>query len=350
MKPIRFNADYEIALFEKKNGPQLLNHSLEFLALYLEDRPLFSSKNYDINFLNHIEAVSGFRPRITLSSDYENWWGAMSDTALEKKLNSKELVPSLSSECQLVSSLEELNLESGKKYLAKNPYGMSGQNFLVFQKGEESKLKDLLFQGQKMIVEPLFNRLRDFSHYVFPDGRIICYENLVDGFFQYKGTVFRDLHRTEYSYLSFYKDVENTKWQKFEVEFNLIIQKLRDQGAKSGFSIDSFTYEEDGEFKIRTISEVNYRKTMGLITWLLSRKYGGSNTWSMLVMGKALKEKNPFQYVQQRIEKIPNCLHLSPGNTRFEMFFLSASSPEEGRDLFKELKRLLPDCKFSIEI
>jgi len=347
MKPIKVNADYEIALFEKRASPEIINHSLEFLALYLEDRPLCSSKEYKENFLQHIERVSGRKPEIVKSKEWVNWWGSLSDLPLEQKLNSKEFTAELSQDSQIITSIDELRINEGQTYLAKNPFGMSGQNLIVFKKGEESQIELLLKKTKKLIIEPYLDRLADFSHYVLPDGNMIAYENIVDQNFQYKGTIFNDLANPSPGNLSFYNKISLHEWERFHQELNLIVEEVKKSGVSGGYSVDSFIYKTRDGIKIRTACEINYRKTMGLVAYLLSTKFT-SGKWSLFILGKGLRRPDAFSYVQNTVKEVPGCLHLSPGDTRFEMFLLSAGSREEGMKNLGLLKELLPDCQFSI--
>ena len=347
MKPIKVNADYEIALFERRASPEIINHSLEFLALYLEELPLCSSKEYKQEFLEHVESLTGRKPEIVKSKEWINWWGNLSNISLEQKLNSKEFTAGLTHDSHIITALEELKIEDEKKYLAKNPFGMSGQNLIVFKKGEESKLESLLQKTKKLVIEPYLERVADFAHYVLPDGGMIGYENIVDQNFQYKGTIFNDLSYPSTDKLSFFGDISAEEWDKFHLELNLIVKEVMKSGVKGGYSIDSFTYKTKDGIKIRTACEINYRKTMGLMAWLLSKKYS-QKKWSLFILGKSLKKENAFSYVQNLVRNVPGCLHLSPGDTRFEMFLLSADTREEGLRLMKTLKELLPDCQFSI--
>jgi hypothetical protein len=346
MKPIKVNADYEITLFENKSAPKLINQSLEFLALYLENRPLVTEKHYSENFLQHVTKISGQRPTFSSGADFENWWGSLKNIPLEKKLNSKEFTAPFTPGVQVISDLSELNLREGQVYLAKNPFGMSGQNFLKFSKNETTELLTLLKKSKHLLIEPFLDRKKDFSHYVFSDGTYIAYENMVDDRFQYKGTIFNNLHDPHVRTLSFYNEIEKSEWDRFEKEFLAIREAMKREGATEGYSVDSFTYLENGKIKIRTCSEINYRKTMGLVAWLLSKKYGKDNKSSMLVLTHSLKSTKSFQH----IEDIQGCLHLSPGDTRFEIFFIAASDFEDVKGKFQELKKLLPDGQFSIEI
>jgi hypothetical protein len=141
MKSIKVNADYEAVLFGKKESLPLINQALEFLALFVDTRPLFSLKNYSEEYLQHVESFIGRKPVIKKSADFENWWGELKDIELEKKLNSKEMSTKLniehgwSKDTHFMTQAEDLSvLRDDLKYLAKNPFGMSGQNFPWFPK------------------------------------------------------------------------------------------------------------------------------------------------------------------------------------------------------------------------
>lgn len=347
MRPIKVNADYEIALFEKRASPEIINHSLEFLALYLENLPLCSSKEYKQDYLEHVAGITGRKPEIVKSKDWINWWGSLENIPLEQKLNSKEFTANLSHESHIIKATDELDIEDEKTYLAKNPFGMSGQNLIVFKKGEESKLQALLQKTKKLVIEPYLERIADFAHYVLPDGELICYENIVDQNFQYKGTIFNNLSHPSTEELSFFEDSSAGEWARFQDELKLIVNEVLKSGVKGGYSVDSFTYRTKDGIKIKTACEINYRKTMGLMAWLLSKKYS-QKKWSLFILGKALKKENAFSYVQSLVKEVPGCLHLSPGDTRFEMFLLTADTREEGLRSARALKELLPDCQFSI--
>ncbi|MFP5385077.1 MAG: hypothetical protein ACLGHN_03310 [Bacteriovoracia bacterium] len=357
MKAIRVNADYELTLAGKKGSSHLISESLEFIAFYLDERPLSTAKKYAPEFLEHVSFFSGHAPQIINTNHYENWWGPLENIALEQKINSKEFTAEFDNDCQVIRRIEDLKIVDEKVYLAKAALGMSGQDIVSFRKGDEDKLQSLLGRSGSLIIEPLYDRRRDFSHYVFPSGETICYENLVNSGFQYKGTLFTNLHAPVKEGLRFYSEVPEDEWKNFEDHVLRVTQSVRREGAGGGFSLDSFSYQEEGKQKIRSVSEINYRKTMGLVTWLLSQKFCKGNSWSLLILGKTRSKGSSFEALKNSIEPVafnPNsgkgCLLLSPGDTRFEAFFLSANSHEEGKDLFQKLKQLLPDTQFTIEI
>ena len=345
MKSIKFNADYESVLFANKPAP-VINQALEFLAFFVDERPLITNKKYSEDYLNYVAAITGRKPVLKKEGQAENFWGKLENLPLEKKLNSKIesskfiIDQKWCLHTYIIHSLEELNGLDDRIYLAKNPYGMSGQNFVTFNKFAVNKVEPLLKFGA-VIVEPLFDRKYDFSHYVFPDGKMICYQNLVDDKFQYRGTMFNNFQKATIENLGFYSEISKSEWKKFQDQLEMIIQFYRSEGAVDGFSIDSFVYSERGELKIRVMSEINYRRTMGLVCYLLAERFSNED-WCAFLLAKTNQHK--------MIPVDKTMIQLSPGDSRYEMFFLSAKNRESGKLRFQELKKLLPDCQFAVEL
>lgn len=355
MKSIKVNADYEAVLFGKKESLPVINQALEFLALFVDSRPLFSLKSYSEEYLQHVESFTGRRPVIKKSTDFENWWGELKDLELEKKLNSKEMSTRLniehgwSKDTHFMTKAEDLSVLRGDlKYLAKNPFGMSGQNFSLVSKNDPPK-------SYPVIVEPLLDRVYDFSHYVFPNGQRICYQNFVDKRYQYRGTVFRDYTSPSRENLKFSHEISNEEWQKFDEALDVIVKVYQTPALKSGFSVDSFVYKESDELKIRALSEVNYRRTMGEVAFELALKFGGLRGWSMLLLSK----KSPLDFASLKKKMAPiewtadysrGVIMLSPEDVRYDIFFLSALNETEGIQLMKEMKSLLPDTEFPVDV
>jgi hypothetical protein len=348
MKAIKVNADYESVLFQNKQLPAV-NEALEFLAFFIDPRPVQTRKKYAPEYFDYIEALIGRRPATVVDGSIENWWGPLQNIELERKLNSKEMSAKFSEDALVISSLDELpDLSDKKVYLAKNPYGMSGQNFCKVEEGRLENLERLLKNG-KVVIEPFFDRVYDFSHYVFPNGIKICYENIVDQKFQYRGTVFQNYTHPSRENLSFSSLVE---WNKFDLKLEEIIQHYQTE-MKSGFSVDSFVYRENGELKIRAISEVNYRRTMGQTAFELAIRFGGVRKWSAFVLSKStgmgfIEMKEKLKDIEWHEDLSRGVVLLSPGDVRYDMFFLSAMNVEEGQLLIREIKERLPLLEFTI--
>lgn len=346
MSSIKVNADYESVLFFNKPMP-VVNEALEFLAMYLDSRPLVTSKSYSKEFLDHVESFTGKRPLLQKEGKSENWWGPLTNLDLEKKLNSKEMSTCFNKDSFVVNALSDLP-KLDKTYLAKNPFGMSGQNFAMVEEGRLDNLEVMLKKGP-VVIEPFFDRKFDFSHYVFPNGVSICYENIVDKKFQYRGTIFKNYTQPTIENLSFASDVD---WTQFKSDYQKILS-LYKSVLKTGFSIDSFIYEENG-LKVRSLSEVNYRRTMGQTAFELSLKFGGIRKWSAFLLTKS---RNDFLGTKKKLLELEwepdtsrGVILLSPGDVRYDMFFLSALDEAEGKILLNELKSLLPDCEFAVEL
>ena len=367
--PWKMNADYESVLFYGKIAPQILNQSLETFVLFLEKSPLLSSKKYSSPFLDYVEEITHHKPEIIeKSSKFQNWWGELKDSEQERILNSKitstELVQNKKwcDRTFLVQKENDINLiPLDRTYLVKNPFGMSGQRFLTIN--PELPHHDLVIQIKKwlqdgtLVVEPLLNRKLDFSAYVFADDSIIYYENMVDKYYQYKGTIFHNYLKADLNHLSFFDKISVNKWKDYEKQISEITKHYGSLMAINGYSIDSFIYEEENELKIRALSEVNYRRTMGRVTYELAKRFNQSRPWAQLIIGKSalgdggfLPFKNKMNDLLWNSNKESGFIILTSGDTRFEILFLLASSQLEAQKLQNELLLRFPSYNFSVKI
>jgi hypothetical protein len=356
MKPLKVNADYELELFHHKRASPAINHSIEFLLFFLSDRPLYSDKKYSADYLKYVEKLIGRTPQIIKDGPFENYWGPLKSYDKEKWWNSKITSTQLMVQegwcndthiLKNETDLEKLNFN--RDLLLKDPFGMSGQKFQLLRcemslnERQEILLKALA-QGP-LIVEPWFNRIYDFSQYLFPDGRKIAYQNLVDRNFQYKGTFFNNFQSARLEDLPFYSRISETKWVHFRSQTEVIIDFYSQRPNEYGYSIDSFVYEENGQLYIRAITEINYRQTMGRITYELAEKYSPNKRWSGLLLTKSVP-KAPLWKICADMEGI---MVLSPGDSRFEIILLKAKNQIEALNLIEKLNSLLPDGQFTIK-
>lgn len=302
---IKVNADYESVLFHGRPGPLAVNRALEFLPLYFQNLPVLTTHEYSSTFLEHVQQVSGREPRLTKTGNPLNWWGPLKDLERERWMNSKLTSAELStkqgwSRTKILSRDEVMNLNITEELLVKDPFGMSGKGIVSLHPDKKVTLPGSM-EGQ-LIVEPLLKRSHDFSHYVFPDGKIICYENIVDERFQYRGTILSPDDLTITS-LSFYEHISPDSWKSFQKQLQEIREHYGDESAY-GYSIDSFVYEENGEFKIYPLCEVNARRTMGSVAYEFMRLLGkGRKT--------ALTLKSPY---------FKDFIKLSPEGVLFEIY------------------------------
>lgn len=304
---LKVNADYESVLFHGKPGPVIMNQSLEYLPFFLEELPVLTSKSYTQEYADFVESVSGRKLRTVEKGNSLNWWGPLLNLPKERELNSKITSFNLAlkngwTKGQIVSRKDLLEKAFPEKVLVKDPFGMSGKGLEVLEPGEKFRKNgnpDDLF-----LVEPLLERSFDFSHYVFPDGRIIAYENIVDERFQYRGTRFPHVQNPGLTSLSFYPDVSQTEWETFQTRLQKIVSHFG-SGHRTGYSIDSFIYLEDGEFRIHALSEINARRTMGLTAWELCSRYHEDETAGSLTLNAKEGKRS---------------LKLSPEGVRFDLY------------------------------
>lgn len=350
---IRVNSDYESVLFNNKPSLET-NQAIEFLAFFLETVPVMTSKQYSPEYLKHVEEISGCRPNLSTHGEFINWWGPLKDREKEKTLNSKltsaEYLKTIAPGNNVLVLNNPTEVEKIKfpgKYLLKNPYGMSGRGFKLVTNLDEAKTVKTF----PMVVEPFFDRIYDFSYYIYPDGQTICYQNLVDAKFQYKGTFLTDYRKPTLENLDFYSELDSSEWQKFSQQLSLIKEyylSLATGNESFGFSIDSFVYQENGHYKIHPLSEVNFRRTMGRVAYDLAAMYAGKRSHVMFILEKGYKDRGGFAKLKERLSTImlqpqssSGVILLSPGDALFEMFLICA---EDERDLLKlqqKIKELL---------
>lgn len=350
------NIDYESVLYSGKPNPEF-NRSLEFLPLFLEPKPLFSTRDYPQSYLTYISDLTGKAPQFTSSGPTINWWGELKDLERERFLNSKITSTELAikkgwnKQAFVLKSRKDLDQFSSLSLpiIMKSPHEMSGRGFKVFQDLSEVKTSSLNPGPFPFILEPLLTRQFDFSAYHFSDGHLIYYQNLVDEKFQYKGTIFKDWRNPDLAHLTIFDSVGTEQWARFEKA----MEELRgfylehSRGLRQSFSVDSFLYKEDGTLKIHYVSEVNFRKTMGSVTYELARKFSRDRPWAMLLLMNSKKIAADFKLMKEKLSSIltsgekSGVIILSPGDVRFEMFFLTALDSGEGEQLQRELLDLL---------
>ncbi len=248
-----------------------------------------------------------------------------------------------------------------RTYLVKNPYGMSGQRFLTI----DSSLPhgDLVYQVKQwikegpLVVEPLLDRTVDFSCYVFEDNHQIYYQNIVDKHFQYKGSVFTNYLSPTLTHLPFYESVSIGKWHEYQHQINEIINFYGSLKKNTGFSVDSFLYQENEEINIRALSEVNYRRTMGRVTYELAKRFNQARPWAQLIIGKSAQSQGGFIPFKEKMNdllwdhhKESGFIILTSGDTRFEILYLLAHNHIEAEKLTEELTLRFPSYNFAVKV
>lgn len=313
---IKVNIDYESVLFHSQLGPKGINEYLEYLAFFIQEDVVLTSKKYSQDYLDYVARISGVTPKTQQAGAADNWWGPLKDLNQERHLNSKLNSSDLAiSQGWVEAQILNSHLESyPENFFFKDPFSMSGKGFRSTADAKHIK-------KFPQILERKLHRIFDFSHYVLPDGQTIAYANVVDEKFQYKGSEFLDWRDATIENLGFYKEVSLARWQEFRERLQ-VIKSHYHVANNFGYSIDSFVYEENGELLIYPLCEVNYRRTMGRVSYELSQKYAANKKITKLVVTKAKKDFYK-EFVREGV------IVLSPGDARFELIFFMADTMEE---------------------
>ena len=280
MKSFIVNADYESQLYHHKDYPKW-RLTIEFFFLWIEPKCFLSSTHsYSPEDIHFLTRSIGVEPLISLKTQLHNqiyWWGKLENKDLERKINSRlfifdeakrlELLPN---ESIIINNDFELKQLPGH-YILKTEGSMSGKGII---KKELSYKKNMIFP---LIAEPLFHRKKDFSCYVFnSENKIIFYQNEVDDHFQFRGTF---LGEGKISELMDHAQDEELL-ENFLSKVKGIHDYILNQGATGDFSIDSFIYEKNKQLYLYGLTEINYRKTMGWVTWKLKNRF--NSPWIFL--------------------------------------------------------------------
>ena len=330
------NTDYESVLFHHRPSLKMIRE-LEFLSLWLVDS-IKNSQDYSDDYLERIFKHTGRRPHLfPKAQKTTNWWGSLTDLELERELNSKETSKQLSHTIGedagvILSSLTELNLlDTQKTYLFKSFDGVSGKgNKLIHQ------LKENDFP---LIAEVLHKRLIDFSSYSFENGPRIYYQNFISPQFSYKGSYFDLQNAQNLMALDFVKAHQHLSWDNYLHQLNQVEAFVRSKGS-GGFSIDSYIHEEG----IRTLCEINYRRTMGATAFEIAKLFSNKRFHFFTI----LKVSGDYQELLEKCEG-EDILLLSHELTYFSYFLISGDKKEEVSKKIKTLE-LISGTSLAVDI
>lgn len=261
-----FNSDLEDFLSSGKSEYKISsskkNQELEYFILWLEDQPLYTTKEYEVNYLEFIKSVK--HSDVLLTQDSRNvklWCQSLNDIEKQRILNSKLTSTEFAVKENLAHPKTKVIKDGDKienSLIYKDPLGVSGIGMWNGEKHKEKISK--LLRKTPLIAEPLLKRTFDISTCVIDDNNYF-YQNHIDEHFQYKGSTL-GLKLSDVSWFG-----------QYELNIEKIKKYYKELGIRSPFSIDSFTYKEDGKEKLYSLSEVNARKTMGYVAIKLWQKY-----------------------------------------------------------------------------
>lgn len=325
----RANFDYEIELFSL-NKDETIRKEFEYLFFWVENSKssLMTDLNYDESYLKDVFSKTKNKILLTRKLYNKNWWGELKDIELEKKLNSKITSYDFAiknSYChpltKIIKTSDDILLQDQRNYVLKSPFLMAGNGFFLFNHSTISKAKDWANKNLKqgpLILEPWLTKIIDIGTYIVEREEVVHYLNFSNERGNYKGTRVYKEQSNCFNYLSFLgADID-----QFIFETGQIIEYYFQLGAKCNFSIDSFLYKHESQIKLYSLSEINYRKTMGYVALALM-KNNRHQVGELFFLPKTNKKHD------HKVLSELNITLLSPVHTRFNIFWIEANTDDE---------------------
>lgn len=315
-----FNADYESFLFSgEKNyffNSSKINREFEYFIHFLEEGPIFTTKNYSKDYIKRIQGLSGKEFKTTRDrEEAKPWWSPIGELESDRRLHSKVTSAKLGIQKSFVNDvrlIEGKDFEPKEGVVYKMEGELSGRGHLLWPRHRE-KILSLLNQGAPLIEEPLRQRTKDFSALFLSEKEKVVYQNLVDENFQYKGTRLTP------------PDLSTDQWKNYEQALDSIRGHYLKLGISFPFSVDSYLYKEGEREALNPLTEVNARKTMGYVALKLKEFFKAPCAAMFLLKREA------------KILGSEKVLILSPPENQFQTIFLKAKGLDELRDLEESL-------------
>lgn len=330
------NLDYEKVLAGRdcrKKYHKIISEMEHISFWFGLKNPIVQHRNYDTAYLEYIEMLTG--QKVNLVKQYRserNWWGDTENFEIAKKRNSKyeaiRLAKSLDlcpSSYQFISNNNDrdhyLNSFESERYIIFKEYGFSG-NGLSFLSKAEIKSTEIY---DTFLISPEFERVFDYGVYDDGDGVNII-KNDCNSLGQFKGGEVIS-SAIELNEMSISLDEIISTYTKVRGHFE----------KNTTIEVDGFFYKERGILKSCFLSEINARKTMGLLIKKLSDMFG--MRYSKLIVLKNILKNVTFLEILKFLEKkfSKKVFLLSPVDGKFLLFFLVSSSRNDLDEIEKKL-------------
>ncbi len=307
---VKVNIDFEEVLFRQKPQPHL-NESLEFLAFWVETKPLLTKKSYLPTYLSYVAHHSGVQPRMKREGNHELWWGDLSRPELVRRIAQKSFCfhffkDSWQLEGICPQSWKEVEdyLVSFDRCLLKGEGKMSGRGHRIVTQADLAVLRNTHFEP--CVLEPLFERVEDISAlYVSDEDKFVFYKNQIDKKFQWRA-----------NHIEGSLEV-SARWTH---ELGILRDTLSHLGYQGPFSVDAFTYRKGSEIHFYPGSEINPRKTMGWVNYKLKEKLRLPSS----LMGMEPKVLSVSQW--ELLAQNTDVLLLSPPENKFLIYWMGANT------------------------
>ena len=264
----RTNFNYEHQLlngrfeFPLAFNTQNWNYEFEYLFFFIQkDEILNTPIVYSADYIEYLKIKFNLDPKFENApqKNYQYWWGDSTNFELELKLNCKKYFWKLCQRLKVpypvsVDKISDLPKLDEKVIIRKN-LGMSGKGSKVLKKEEIRKIE------KNQIVSNYIKKEKDFG-VIFENNEFFYYENVIDQFNQYKGSLF------------FPKKITNSDLLMNNI-FNSLSDPIKElmKLTNKRLQFDGFICP-NGKFYF---NEINFRQTMGNIAKEISHKFFPTN-------------------------------------------------------------------------
>jgi hypothetical protein len=304
------NADYEQFLLSHKKNYQFqlskINKEFEYFILITEDNPLYTDSQFSKEYSQRIKNTFAKEFHTTKENKSLTPWCMPLNTS--SKIVSKKTAMKFN---QDHFGYSDIKLVSKEDKLKDNTYyvldgELSGRGHYLFPR-DRVRIQKLLNDGHELICEPKRERKRDISTLFLSRDEFVVYENIIDQQCQYKGTLIKN-YDGEVWYQDYLKDI------------NKIHDYYKSLGIQYPFSIDSYFYSEGSDIKLKVLSEVNARKTMG---------------WMANWLHRFFSCKESFFYISRYEFSLTSQIQLNPKGKLFNCYFIPQIN-------INEINKILP--------
>jgi len=226
------------------------------------------------------KTLETFSPQVTKNSS-RKW-----REPYEAKLFSKELaLPYQEGSSMFVQGLEESQWaidETGLPLIMKTLYGCSGRGHTRILKGESPESSSM-WRGKQirrggLVIEPLYNRVLDFSILYQKEGNDVNLLGMTRGLYTQNGQYQGSQVTLKWGNL-FPLEIRTFLFQECRFEHyykEVLTEQLSEQFSDySGpIAIDAFVYKEGDLLKLRQVVEINLRYSMGRVAHALMQRTG----------------------------------------------------------------------------
>jgi hypothetical protein len=260
------NVDFELNLadnsFVDNPKKKLIREEFEYLIWWLGHPVIHSKKYYSADYHEYLSQFK-IQAQQVLDQSPLPFWAKDPMNFKQRVLNSKRENSKILNELKVNShpflvpnSMQELDVFQAPMWI-RDEFSFSGSGTLAIREKSDllyfkSKLRNKL---EKIVVAPLLKPQEEFGVLVDKSGNYTVHRNIIDHAGQYKGSAFE-------------RDFESSLPAPLHAKINRIIEAYHPQ-AFDHWGIDFFKYS-NGEYHF---SEMNHRKTMGLMGRLLWQKY-----------------------------------------------------------------------------